>query len=422
MSEDNDDDEIITLATTLHQAAVAAYLALEALIPTEMNPPIHQQRLCWSKFIDEKSRLRNFSRHLRMSKRSFDRLLSFILPFMADERDKANGRGGPIIPELRLYATLRYLAGGSYTDIHFFCGISETSLYRVVSTVIALIIDCKELSIDFPTTEKECENAAEGFRSVSSGDAIINCISVIDGLLVRIVTPSKEEAKNVRSFFSGHYQAYGVNVQAAADHLCRFTFVGVAGPGVMSDSEAITRTPLDALVSQLPGDYCVIGDCAYRPSEHLVPIFGGASAMLTAHDNWNFYASQCRIRIEMAFGMMKQKWGILQSPLKVKLKNVKKIVLAAAYLHNFCINERIGGSSISTSSQAMAEQMNMGQNAFSVYEEGQRISHATAECIDIETDEFRSFSANRIRMVERVKALRLERPERYARQRKGSAI
>ena len=42
------------------------------------------------------------------------------------------------------------------------------------------------------------------------------------------------------------------------------------------------------------------------------------------------------------------------------------------------------------------------QNGFSVYEDGQRIRHATCEGVDIETDEFRSFSANRIRMVERV--------------------
>jgi hypothetical protein len=223
--------QIVTLATNLHQAAVAAYVALDAMsVPPEMNPPLYQHRLCWSKFIQEKSRLRNFSRHLRMSKGSFDKLLSYLLPGLTDHMDKAPpGRGGPIIPELRLYATIRYLVGGSYTDIHFFCGISETSFYRSIWKVMDLIIDCKELSIDFPTTEEDCTIAAEGFRSVSSGDAIVNCVSVVDGVLIRIVTPTKEEAKNVQSFFSGHYQAYGLNVQAAADHHCRFTFIGVAG-------------------------------------------------------------------------------------------------------------------------------------------------------------------------------------------------
>lgn len=119
----------------------------------------------------------------------------------------------------------------------------------------------------------------------------------------------------------------------------------------------------------------------------------------------------------MAFGLMKQKWGILQSPLKVKLKNVKRIMVAVANLHNFCINERIGDLSFSLSLQ---EQLNLGQNGFSVYEEGQRICHSTVEGNDIETDEFRNFSANRIRMVERVRVRQLEQPERYSRKRKGN--
>ena len=47
-----------------------------------------------------------------------------------------------------------------------------------------------------------------------------------------------------------------------------------------------------------------IGDCAYKPTEHLVPIFGGDLALRKENDNFNFYASQLRIRIEMAFGLM----------------------------------------------------------------------------------------------------------------------
>lgn len=94
----------------------------------------------------------------------------------------------------------------------------------------------------------ECQAAAEGFRSVSSGDAITNCVSVVDGLLVRIATPTKKEAKNVRSFFSGHYQAYGMNIQGACDYLSRFTFLGVAGPGVMADREAIEQVPLNGMI------------------------------------------------------------------------------------------------------------------------------------------------------------------------------
>jgi hypothetical protein len=213
--------------------------------------------------MNKKNHLRNFHRHLRMSKESFDKLLLYIIQGLNDKNERSIGRGGQILPELCLYCTLCYLAGGSYLDIHYFCGISETSFYASVWRVVDLINKCPQLDIKFPQTRQECLVAAEGFRLVSSGDAIINCVSVVDGLLVRIATPSKKEATNVRSFFSGHYQTYGMNIQASCDHLCRFTFLGVAGPGVMSDQEAVKQVPLHQLIKQLPNHYCVIGDCAY---------------------------------------------------------------------------------------------------------------------------------------------------------------
>ena len=345
---------------------------------------------------------------------SFNKLLSYILPGLIDEDKKAGaGRGGPILPELRLYSALRYLAGGSYLDIHFFCGISETSFYYSIWRVFDLINSCAPLAIHFPQTISECRAAAEGFRSVSSGDAIINCVSVVDGLLVRIATPTKKEAKNVRSFFSGHYQAYGMNIQGACDYLSRFTFLGVAGPGVMPDREAIEQVPLNRMIENLPGTFCVIGDCAYRPSEHLVPIFGGASALDPLHDNWNFYASQCRIRIEMAFGLMKQKWGILNSLLKIRLMNVKRLMICLARLHNFTINERL--QTVGTPLSRMGSILD-GRHGFTVFEEGMRLQHSSVEGEAIESDEYRNFSANRIAMVDRVRRRRLERPRRFVNQ------
>jgi hypothetical protein len=402
-------NHIIPIITTLNNCILASYLLLEAdnnKFPN--NPPIFQQRLCWSRFVEEKGSLRNFHRHLRMSLQSFQKLLSYILPGLIDEEGRAAGRGGPILPEIRLYATLRFLAGGSYLDVHYFCGISQSNFYTSVWRVIHLINKCPHLHISFPQTASECTAAAEGFRSISSGDAIVNCVSVVDGILVQIITPSKKEAKNVRSFFSGHYQTYGMNIQGACDHLCRFTFLGVAGPGVMSDRDAIEQFEFKDLIENLPGTYCVIGDCAYRPSEHLVPIFGGASALHTANDNFNYYASQCRIRIEMAFGLMKQKWAILRSPLRFKLRNIKSLMVGIARLHNFCINERLDSTSTVPRNIVLAS---TARHGFTIFEEGLRIQHAQDEAEEMEVNEFSNFSVNRATMVERVRRLQLERPK-----------
>jgi hypothetical protein len=114
----------------------------------------------------------------------------------------------------------------------------------------------------------------------------------------------------------------------------------------MGDREACNEVELGALINALPGLFCVIGDCAYTPSEHLVPIFRGVNATAPRNDNFNFFASQLRIRIEMAFGLMVKKWGVLARPLTLKIKNVKRLILAIARLHNFCINERLAGAGV----------------------------------------------------------------------------
>jgi hypothetical protein len=107
----------------------------------------------------------------------------------------------------------------------------------------------------------------------------------------------------------------------------------------MGDQDAINMVKLGSLVNGLPGLYCAISDCAYTASKHLIPIYRGA--MAKRNDNFNFFASQLRIKIEMAFGLMVKKWGILSRHQSIKMIKLKKLMVAIARLHNFCINERL---------------------------------------------------------------------------------
>ena len=189
-----------------------------------------------------------------MSHDSFNKLLSAIQQDLEVDREMAELRGGAILPEICLYVCLRYLAGGSYSDIKYFTGISSASFYRVLWKTMRAINQSKSeiLSIKFPATTAEAPDAAMGFQSVSQGSCIWNCVAAVDGYHLQIQTPSKAEAKNVKSFFSGHYQTYGVNVQAACDSNCRFSFLGIAGPGVMGDREAIDQKKTGILFYVLP--------------------------------------------------------------------------------------------------------------------------------------------------------------------------
>jgi DDE superfamily endonuclease len=326
--EDDDDDDITPL-TQLSTLAVCYYniniipainylhnRSNESNLFIKHGPSLFVQRLNWDTFYNQHGLRRDFHRHIRMSGDSFNKLVEWLRDDLNVDLEQASYRGGAIIPEICLYICLRYLAGGSYTDIKFLTGISVSSFYRVLWKTIRAINKCRNdlLNIKFPSTIEEAGDAALGFQSISTQGCIWNCVAAIDGYHLQITTPSKKEAKNVKSFFSGHYQTYGVNIQAACDHHCRFVFIGVAGPGVLGDREAVNQVALGKLIESLPGLYCAIGDCAYTPTEHLVPIFRADQALIAKHDNFNFFASQIRIRIEMAFGLMVKKWGILSHP------------------------------------------------------------------------------------------------------------
>ena len=194
---------------------------------------------------------------------------------------------------------LRYLA-----DIFYFVGISQPLFYHVLWKTIKAINSCIELQISWPSTKERQLECATGFTCISTNWALCECIAVLDGYHVQTTTPSKKEVCNVRSYFSGHYQTYGVNIQAMCNHDCHFLFIDVADPSVMGDCQAFHECRLSELVESTRGILYCIRDHAYTPTEKLIPIYRSEQAAKERYDNFNFYASQLRIHIEMAFGVM----------------------------------------------------------------------------------------------------------------------
>ena len=67
------------------------------------------------------------------------------------------------------------------------------------------------------------------------------------------------------------------------------------------------------VVDGLPRCRCFVADNACVPNEHVLTPFNKAESRgCQTRDIFNFHLSQCRIRIEMAFGRMAGKWKILK--------------------------------------------------------------------------------------------------------------
>ena len=108
----------------------------------------------------------------------------------------ASLHGGAIIPELCVYITLQYLAGGSYTDIFFLIGILKSSFFMYYGRHY-LINKCAELWITWPYTKERQIKCACGFTSISTYHALHECVAVLDGYHLQTTTPSKKEVHNV---------------------------------------------------------------------------------------------------------------------------------------------------------------------------------------------------------------------------------
>ena len=90
---------------------------------------------------------------------------------------------------------------------------------------------------------------------------------------------------------------------------------------------------------ELPFRYFGVGDEAYAVNEQMIVPFPGAWDHQSPEDNFNYFQSSMRIRIECAFGRLVQRFGILWKPLRCKLSFVAPVVFACMILHNICFSD-----------------------------------------------------------------------------------
>ena len=161
-------------------------------------------------------------------------------------------------------------------------------------------------------------------------------LGTIDGWLS--CTEMSWDVTNQTDYFSGHYQCYGLNVQAVCDPDLLFLYTCIGAPGKTNDIRAFGWCQkLHEWLEALPEDYFISGDNAYPLSRRLLVPFSGGEAWLEHNRTYNFYLSQLRIRIEMAFGLLTTKWWRLRMALNCSTLKNCKIVLVCTKLHNYCI-------------------------------------------------------------------------------------
>ncbi len=84
-------------------------------------------------------------------------------------------------------------------------------------------------------------------------------------------------------------------------------------------------------------EYHLVGDCAYPLLLYLLKPFPECKGMSQPKKLYNKSLSGCRHTIEHAFGLLKNKWKILTSPLTHDPEKMTMLTCACYVLHNFCL-------------------------------------------------------------------------------------
>jgi hypothetical protein len=220
---------------------IVAALAAAILSKRYRGDFIVRQRLNWDIHVKVLQHEGQFKKMYRMSLFSFNKLKNMLLPWLqVNEKQSNNASLGnrPIVAEIMLHCTLHYLGGGSYHDIRVSVGLSTAAFYRAVWRGIDAINSCLALQIKFPIMLEDLTKAAHEFECRTSHGIMKGCVAALDGWLCQIHVPTTDEVKKVKPYFSGHYQCYGLNVQATCYADCRFTSLSVLCPGSTSDNKA----------------------------------------------------------------------------------------------------------------------------------------------------------------------------------------
>jgi hypothetical protein len=120
----------------------------------------------------------------------------------------------------------------------------------------------------------------------------------------------------------------------------QFMYFGVISPGSTNDNISYTQADeLKVALSSLPPGLFGLGDAAYTLAEWLLIPFTGADRLDPAQDALSYYLSQLQIWVEMTFGRLVKKFGILSGKVGGSMERVSAILTACAQLHNFIIKE-----------------------------------------------------------------------------------
>ncbi|KAM7293251.1 putative nuclease HARBI1 [Ixodes scapularis] len=228
--------------------------------------------------------------------------------------------------ELQVLCALRFYGTGSFqgmvaSDEHVARDQKTVSVaVRAVSVAMVRRLGVQRGWIHFPETPSERFDAEKGFRLLGRIPGVIGCV---DGTMVSIVGPSKNDPTVTKAAYWCRKYFYALNVMVVCDADCRIMCIDPRYPGSVHDSFvwqfSWLRNQLEQ--GQVPRDgRFLLGDSGYPLEPWLITPVPGNHATSTACGPFNKAHSSIRYR------------ALYYHP-----STATAIISACAVLHNICL-------------------------------------------------------------------------------------
>ena len=297
-----------------------------------------------------------FKSFMRLTKRQFHEVLVLIEDDIA--KDGSNSRNGLSAKE-QLMVTLRYLAGGeSHKTLSLYFMIGRPTISKFIPRVLkAIITHLGPIHAKVPSSENEW---LEVERRFANRWDYVNTIGAIDGKHVVMIKP-----RSSGSTYYNYKQSFSINLMAIVGADYKFIAYDIGSPGRMADSGIWNRSqmrpsfnpsansnplktpPAHVLVSpmnnvdsrQKPVNYHLIGDDGFGLGLHLMKPYAGRN-LLVEMEIFNYRLSRARQVVEVAFGILANRFRVMINRVYCAPSNARLIVEAAVILHNYLINQK----------------------------------------------------------------------------------
>ena len=279
-----------------------------------------------------------FKQQFRMSRPAFEALVTELSPWI--KTGKSRNKKQNICARMKIGIALYFFAhGGSGQNLGNNCGMKKSAALKYVHQVAGLI--CRKLSHKWmgdgifnglPNYMEECRarfHARHGFPNVGG---------CIDGTHIPYNPNSgecEEDFKNYKNWTSMLCIAF-------VNSFYLFVDMDVGWPGRYHDKTCTENSHLWSAMhvnreKWVGKDGVALTDSAWGHGSELVMCPYTAADGNTAAQQWyNFVHSSTRFFVEQTFGMWKNRFRCLLTPLCFSNKCSQRIIFATAVLHNIC--------------------------------------------------------------------------------------